>query len=276
LSEFGVCRARKDGLNLYCKGCIRQKIAQSRQALREYKNARIKHGSTTVPERSRLTIDAKSGFSPRRIARMLRKLSPADRAELEEKLMSDAQVRREFNIAREIHRSGGDAREVLLSGDDAATAERGARMAKRIAIGAIALVFLNVFIGLGVITWKRSKPAADAKDAAIRQQLENSLGAAAKNAMPAPSLSDDEIQLSAPKSEWGNLSAAVIAAAETCGGSALKDETETNLLVTASVPRERVAEFRKKVLGPTAAANAAVPATAASATIQVRISAPAQ
>ena len=28
ISEFGVCRARKDGLNLYCKGCIRQKIAQ--------------------------------------------------------------------------------------------------------------------------------------------------------------------------------------------------------------------------------------------------------
>jgi hypothetical protein len=79
LSEFGVCRARKDGLNLYCKRCIRQKIAQSRQALREYKNARIKHGSTSVPERSRVAIDAKSGFSPRRIARMLRKLSPADR-----------------------------------------------------------------------------------------------------------------------------------------------------------------------------------------------------
>jgi hypothetical protein len=78
LSEFGVCRARKDGLNLYCKRCIRQKIAQSRQALREYKNARVKHGAD-VPDRSRLTIDAKSGFSPRRIARMLRKLSPADR-----------------------------------------------------------------------------------------------------------------------------------------------------------------------------------------------------
>jgi len=79
LSDFGVCRARKDGLNLYCKRCIRQKIAQSRQALREYKNARIKHGSTVVPETSRVAIDAKSGFSPRRIARMLRKLSPADR-----------------------------------------------------------------------------------------------------------------------------------------------------------------------------------------------------
>src|SRR6266849_8255497 len=79
LSEFGVCRARKDGLNLYCKRCIRQKIAQSRQALREYKNARIKHGSQAVEGRSRVTIDAKSGFSARRIARMLRKLSPADR-----------------------------------------------------------------------------------------------------------------------------------------------------------------------------------------------------
>lgn len=79
LSEFGVCRARKDGLNLYCKSCIRQKIAQSRQALREYKNARIKHGSSAEPKAARLTIDPKSGFSPRRIARMLRKLSPADR-----------------------------------------------------------------------------------------------------------------------------------------------------------------------------------------------------
>ena len=79
LSEFGVCRARKDGLNLYCKRCIRQKIAHSRQALREYKNARIKQGVAVVPERSRVSIDAKSGFSPRRIARMLRKLSPADR-----------------------------------------------------------------------------------------------------------------------------------------------------------------------------------------------------
>jgi hypothetical protein len=74
-----VCRARKDGLNLYCKRCIRAKIAHSRKALREYKNARIKHGATVTPEKSRASLDAKSGFSPRRIARMLRKLSPEDR-----------------------------------------------------------------------------------------------------------------------------------------------------------------------------------------------------
>ena len=80
LSEFGVCRARKDGLNLYCKRCIRQKISLSRQALREYKKARVKHGAgPATPERSRLTLNSKTAFSSRRIARMLRKLSPADR-----------------------------------------------------------------------------------------------------------------------------------------------------------------------------------------------------
>ena len=79
LSEFGICRARKDGLNLYCKRCIRQKIALSRQALREYKKARGKHGSGVISDRSRVTVDPKSAFSSRRIARMLRKLSPADR-----------------------------------------------------------------------------------------------------------------------------------------------------------------------------------------------------
>ncbi len=77
LSEFGVCRARKDGLNLYCKRCIRQKIALSRQALREYKQARGKHNNST--DHSRVTLDNKTSLSSRRIARMLRKLSPADR-----------------------------------------------------------------------------------------------------------------------------------------------------------------------------------------------------
>jgi hypothetical protein len=40
LSEFGICRARKDGLNLYCRWCIREKINAGRQALREMRAAR--------------------------------------------------------------------------------------------------------------------------------------------------------------------------------------------------------------------------------------------
>ena len=79
LSEFGVCRSRKDGLNLYCKRCIRQKIALRRQALREYKKARGKHSNSAGADGSRVTLDNKTSLSSRRIARMLRKLSPADR-----------------------------------------------------------------------------------------------------------------------------------------------------------------------------------------------------
>src|SRR6476619_239438 len=43
ISEFGICRARKDGRNLYCKSCIREKVTQSRRALKAYKEARKKY-----------------------------------------------------------------------------------------------------------------------------------------------------------------------------------------------------------------------------------------
>src|SRR5688572_6943146 len=39
LSEFGICRARKDGRNLYCKSCIRRKVSDSRRLRKEYKTA---------------------------------------------------------------------------------------------------------------------------------------------------------------------------------------------------------------------------------------------
>ena len=55
LSEFGVCRARKDGRNLYCKSCIRKKVTESRRALKEYRSARKRYvnqpqAETSAPE----------------------------------------------------------------------------------------------------------------------------------------------------------------------------------------------------------------------------------
>jgi len=79
LSDFGACRARQDGLNLYCKQCIRQKIALSRQALRDYKKARGKHNSGVASGHSQVTLDTKTSLSSRRIARLLQKFSPGDR-----------------------------------------------------------------------------------------------------------------------------------------------------------------------------------------------------
>ena len=42
ITDFGFCRARQDGHNLYCKACIRQKVTESRRALKEYKAAQKK------------------------------------------------------------------------------------------------------------------------------------------------------------------------------------------------------------------------------------------
>src|SRR5215218_3108090 len=77
ISEFGICRARKDGRNLYCKSCIRQKVTQSRRALKEYKSARKKYISQQVEIAELLSGDSSSnGHYP---AKAMSKLSPVER-----------------------------------------------------------------------------------------------------------------------------------------------------------------------------------------------------
>ena len=76
ISEFGICRARKDGRNLYCKSCIRQKVTQSRRALKEYKSARKRYISQQV-EMTELLGDSSSGGHY--TAKSLSKLSPVER-----------------------------------------------------------------------------------------------------------------------------------------------------------------------------------------------------
>jgi len=77
ISEFGICRARKDGRNLYCKSCIRQKVTQSRRALKEYKSARKRYISQQVEISDLLNGDAASGTHYS--AKSLSKLSPVER-----------------------------------------------------------------------------------------------------------------------------------------------------------------------------------------------------
>jgi hypothetical protein len=76
ISEFGICRARKDGRNLYCKSCIRQKVTQSRRALKEYKSARKKYISQHIEMTELISSDsASTPYSSRSIS----KLSPVER-----------------------------------------------------------------------------------------------------------------------------------------------------------------------------------------------------
>jgi hypothetical protein len=79
LSEFGVCRARKDGRNLYCKGCIRKKVTDSRRALKEYRSARKRYVSPSLSERSAGTQFGSNASSPATYSRLLSKLSPVER-----------------------------------------------------------------------------------------------------------------------------------------------------------------------------------------------------
>jgi hypothetical protein len=76
LSEFGVCRARKDGRNLYCKSCIRNKVTQSRRALKEYKTARKKYIAQQVELTELQTSESGARHVP---TRPLSRLSPVER-----------------------------------------------------------------------------------------------------------------------------------------------------------------------------------------------------
>ena len=77
ISEFGICRARKDGRNLYCKSCIRHKVTKSRRALKEYKSARKKYISQQVDIAELLSADP-SG-NAQYPAKAMSKLSPVER-----------------------------------------------------------------------------------------------------------------------------------------------------------------------------------------------------
>lgn len=77
ISEFGICRARKDGRNLYCKSCIRNKVTQSRRALKEYKSARKRYISQQVEITELLAGDSTGGGQY--ASKSVSKLSPVER-----------------------------------------------------------------------------------------------------------------------------------------------------------------------------------------------------
>ncbi|HXQ38527.1 MAG TPA: hypothetical protein VN843_31290 [Anaerolineales bacterium] len=76
IAEFGICRARKDGRNLYCKSCIRQKVTQSRRALKEYKSARKRYISQQIEMTEMMAGDSASPHYP---SKSVSKLSPVER-----------------------------------------------------------------------------------------------------------------------------------------------------------------------------------------------------
>src|SRR5256714_4962546 len=115
------------------------------------------------------------------------RLSAAERAALEEQLISDRQLQRALAVARQIHLGmQGDSREVLLPAELDVSA-RGRKMALRVGAAFIVLMGVNVGIGLWLIARHEAKnPNHELLENQMRQQIAKSLERAAATFTPAP------------------------------------------------------------------------------------------
>src|SRR5581483_4865875 len=198
------------------------------------------------------------------------RLPAAERAALEEQLMSDKQLRRELAVARQIHAGmPGDSREVLLPPQSDVT-EQGRKMALRVGAAFIVLMAVNVGIGLWLIARHETKnPNRALLETQMRKQIANSLEHAAETFTPAP-LGVGEITIPAATGKLDAVADEVVTLATRLGGSATKGLPDRGRLsVLVDIPSNRDPEFRaalssmvggeKPVSTPPAAAT--VPAT---------------
>ena len=174
------------------------------------------------------------------------RLSNEERAAIDARLETDVQLQRELAIARGIHmRARGEAREVIFQ-DELATADRGRELALRVGAAAIALIVLNVVLGMLFIAHREaSNPNRKLLEQQMREQLSKSLGQAASSVLTPPPLDVNDITIPAAAGKSGAIADQVVAVAKRLGGSATKelpDKGRIGVLVDLAANRE--AEFR--------------------------------
>jgi anti-sigma factor RsiW len=203
------------------------------------------------------------------------KLSPSERAQMEERFISDPDARRELAVARQIHASMTDSREIVGIADATSTSERGPVLARRIMIVFMVLVFANVAFGIYAIFFMKNRQRAKERTEQNRTELKESLSKSAAAALPTPTLGVEEITFNAPAAAHGALADKVIGAATQAGGSAAKGlNNENGVLIFAEIPTTRLTEFRDalKKLGANVPPPASEMNTAEKTILQVRIS----
>ncbi len=192
------------------------------------------------------------------------RLSLSERAALEERLMSDKQLQREFAVARQIHAGmRGDSQEVVLPASPDVP-ERGHKMAIRVGVAFMILMLVNVGIGLWFIFKHESKnPNRPLLEAQMREQIAKSIERAAA-LTPAPNvLGITEITIAAAAGKLDDVANEVVTIAGRLGGSATKGLQDNNRLsVLVDVPSNREQEFRTQ----TASINEQRPSPATSVT----------
>jgi hypothetical protein len=178
------------------------------------------------------------------------RLPAAERAALEDQLISDQQLQRELAIARRIHAGmGGGSREVLLAAE-ADVSKRGRKMALRVGAAFIILMAVNVGAGLWIIARHESRnPNRALLEAQAREQIMKSLEQAADRALtPSASFGVSEITISAAQGRLDVVANEVVSLAGRLGGSATKglpDKHRVGVLV--DIPSSREAEFRAAI-----------------------------
>lgn len=201
------------------------------------------------------------------------KLSPNERAELEERLMSDPHLRRELTVARQIHGEMRDSREII-GVSDPKLQERGAILGRRVASAFAILVFANVVFGIYAIAFMKKKEGARVNKEENRSELAESLARTAAVALPTPSLDVEEIRFTARIAEQDKLANKIIAAVKQVGGSGTKGlADQQGVLLFAEVPTARLKDFRDsmKKLGATLPAAPVEPRAGDKAILQLRI-----
>ena len=174
------------------------------------------------------------------------RLPPSERAALEEQLMSDKQLQREFAVARQIHAGmRGDSQEVVLPAPPDVS-EQGRKMAIRIGVAFMVLILVNVGIGLWFIFRHESNnPNRPLLEAQMREQIAKSIERAAA-LTPAPNvLGVTEITIATAPGKVDAVADEVVTMVSRLGGVAVKglpDQHRLSILV--DLPSNREPEFR--------------------------------
>jgi len=177
------------------------------------------------------------------------RLTSSERAALEERLMSDKQLQREFAVARQIHAGmRGDSKEVVLPATpDISPQSR--NMAIRIGVAFMILVFVNVGIGLYFIFRHESKnPNRPLLEAQMREQIAKSIERAAP-LTPAPNaLGVTDIKIPVETGKLDSVADKVVAFVSALGGSATKGVPDAGRLsILVDLPANRESEFRAAI-----------------------------
>jgi len=181
------------------------------------------------------------------------KLSVAEREALEERLVSDEQLQREFAIARRIHAGGrGNSREILLE-SEADMSERGRKLARRIGVAFIILMAANVGFGLWFIARHESEnPNRALLEAQMRQQLAKSLEHSSATELSSGRLDVTDLRIVAARGQLDQVANQVVDLAQRLGGTAAKGIAEQHRVgVLVNVPNAREAEFRAQIAAAT-------------------------